>query len=242
MFSNCLEGDIEQNINPSSTTMENNRGEEEKSEEGLSQENQIALLNKVIAQDQALLAIEREMNEGNSNSGSEGVKSELSRQEEKWTVELCNQLKKWKQECAQMGELHERSADKHKTLDRLFWIPIVVLPAISLGITSAWTDSCEESSNILKIVLTMLIISNSIVTGFYKLENPAIKREHHMQFEAHYKNLDDVIEMELSRHVNFRRPADVVLSEVRTEIKHLRLNEPPPSTKIFSCFRDYSKF
>lgn len=172
-----------------------------------------------------------------NGDGNISEMSEQTRHEEKWTPTIEHQLSIWMKECAEASMLHGKSAKKFKKLDRLYWIPIVILPAVIIAITSIWGDECGSvAAHNARIALTLFILFNAIFGGFYKLENPAVKKEKHYQFEALYANLVDVIELESSRNKNFRRPADVVISEVRMEIKHLRLNAPPYSLSLCSCF------
>jgi hypothetical protein len=141
--------------------------------------------------------------------------------EESYTIEINDIINKWKSESIELSKKHEELSH-HYYKKFIIYNSIILITPFILTFISQIEIEPEINKYVNGSAFLLIGVSNAIVNflGFKS------KSDNHEFASFNYKNLTDTIDSNFSRNEKFRVPADVMITQVRTEIKNLDLFSP----------------
>ncbi len=143
------------------------------------------------------------------------------RGEERWHETIHTQVMQWAEECGLVAEKHDNAGYGAMFKHVVFGLPGPIA-TISLGVVAGlWDD--PDSKFLILPVSGMAAIS----TAVHVFMNMGGRAQKHWDFAARYKSIKIDVNRELSRDIDFRRPADEFMMEISSNMNSLNASAPP---------------
>ena len=164
-------------------------------------------------------------------------KDNVKRIDENWHERNEALVSRWRDHCVSSCKEHEKAARHFSRKNKQYGFPTALLPAIAVLISA-----CYEGSNLKDIIAPITFLS-SVSSVIYGVMSPAGRSEKHWSFNAQYGEIASLIDAELSRAKQFRRPPDMFMAEFGTRINCIDGNAPPSPgmgwlPDIFCCRKE----
>jgi hypothetical protein len=161
------------------------------------------------------------------------------RSEENWHKRNEELVSRWRDHCAEMCKEHEKAAYSFTKKNKQWGVPTAVLPAACVLVTAVYSGPDDT----LKYVVAPLTFCSTLMSVLYGVMAPSGRAAQHWAFNASYGEMTALIDTELSRAKQFRRPPDSFMAEFGTRINMLDGTAPPIPNggwlpDIFCCSRD----
>jgi hypothetical protein len=132
-------------------------------------------------------------------------------------------LQTWCAACNKCAVLHDKCASKKKRRFHIISVPSIIIP-IAMASFSQLYSVCNDYEAQLANSIGYLISGS--LAGLGAFFNYGTQYAQHAQYEMLYKELGTEMECILSKPVNFRGHADVVLAKMRLKLDALNKASP----------------
>lgn len=144
------------------------------------------------------------------------------RAEERWHISIDALARRWSRACMVAAQNHQRAGYISRVRHIVFGLPAPVMALVTTAVSALW-DNPEVRYFVVPataIAAVLSVIHTSLDMGG--------RAQRHWDFAARYGSIASKIDSQLVRDVDFRRPADEFIAEVRTEIGNLNAYAPQP--------------
>ena len=152
-----------------------------------------------------------------------------------WSSQIEDLLALEGERCLGLAKLHKRCEDIASYKNNIIQIPVIILSTLC-GTASVGTSSLFGDSPVAPTVIGLVSIGVGILNTIGGYFGYAKKSEAHRIAHLQYSKLFSQLNVELSLQRNERRPADVVLGNLRDTMERLAEVTPSISEKIISEF------
>lgn len=152
------------------------------------------------------------------------------RAEERWHQSIDMLAREWRDSCAEQSKEHDKAGYGARMKHIIFGLPAPLTAIVTSTVAALW-DSPD-----VKYAVVPLSGLAAIFSAIHVFMDMAGKAELHWNYAAQYGGVASKIGAQLSRDVDFRRPADEFMAETRMEVGNLNASAPQlPGTGCCGC-------
>lgn len=152
------------------------------------------------------------------------------RAEERWHQSIDTLAREWRDSCVEQSREHDKAGYGARMKHIIFGLPGPVTAIVTSTVAALW-DSPD-----VKYAIVPLSGLAAVFSAVHVFLDMAGKAQLHWNYSAQYGGVANKIGAQLSRDVDFRRPADEFMAETRMEVGNLNASAPQlPGTGCCGC-------
>ena len=137
------------------------------------------------------------------------------RGEERWHESLHCKIMQWGELCEKLSKEHNDAGYSARLKHLVFGLPGPVTTIITGAIAGLWDDPNA------KFIIVPLSALATVLGAVHVFMDMGAKAQRHWDYASRYKAISGTVDLQLSRDIDFRRPADEFMIKTLTEISNL---------------------